>query len=122
LLISREMKMLSHLLAGSLLLWRHRLWKSLEQGCRGGIILACPGEHRGALPLFGDLTVDLTRSRAGGSSIGVTGKFALECHAFLLQLELRLLELSLTSEELCPLQVCRSSATLHRHGGGGWVC
>ena len=95
-----------HLLAGSLLFRRCHRREALEQGRRCGNILVFASECWGARSLLGNFVVDLARVSAGESSIGVAGELTLEHHAFLLQLELCLLELLLASEELSPLLAC----------------
>ena len=74
----------SHLFAGSLLLRCRRRGESFKQSRCCGNVLSRPGERRGALPVFGNFSVDLARVGAGRSSIGMAAELALKCHVFLL--------------------------------------
>ena len=108
----------SHLFAGSLLLRCRRRGESFKQSRCCGNVLARPGERQGALPVFGNFSVDLAHVGAGGSSIGMAAELTLKRHVFLLQLEPHLLKLLLPIEELNPPLVCGPLITLHRRG---WV-
>ena len=95
--------MLVHFLTGALLFRRRGRREHLEQGSCRDDILAGPGEHWGALSVFHYLAVDLARMGAGVSSVGATLELLFEFRAFLFQLELGLLDLLLSSEEVGPL-------------------
>ena len=72
--------------------------------------------------VLGYLAVDLARMGAGVSSVGATLELLFEFRAFLFQLELGLLDLLLSSEEVGPLLDGLMAVTPPCGGvGGGWI-
>ena len=65
----------------------------MEQGCRGGDVLAHPSESREGFIISDDPLVHVTGHGAGTPAISTVLDLLIELHAFLLELESCFLEL-----------------------------
>ena len=68
------------------------LWKAMEQGCRGGDVLACPDKTREGFIIGNDPSVHVMGHGACAPAVSVALDFLIELRSFLLELESRFLE------------------------------
>ena len=76
-----------------MILGRHGLWKAMEQGHRGGYVLACPSEARKGFIVGDDPPVYITGHGACAPTVSTAFDLPIELRAFLLKLESRSLDL-----------------------------
>ena len=83
-------------MVGPTILERRGLWKTMEQGRRSGDVLACPGEAREGFIVGDDPPVHVAGHGAGAPTVSTVLDLLIKLHAFLLELEPRFLDLSVS--------------------------
>ena len=66
----------------------------MEQDCRGGDVLPCPGEAREGFIISDDPPIHIVGHGTGAPTVSVALDFPIELRAFLLELEPCFLDLS----------------------------
>jgi len=92
----RTLKQRANLMVGPMILGRRGLWKAMEQGHRSGDDLARPGEAREGFIIYDDPPIHVTGHGACVPTVSAAFYLLIELYAFLLKLESRFLDLSLS--------------------------
>ena len=83
----------ANLLVGLMIIRHHGLWKAMEQGHRGGNVLACPSEAREGFIVCDDPPVHVVGHGVCAPTVSKALDLPIELRPFLLELESCFLEL-----------------------------